>query len=336
MKVIDWVEQQVYKVIESIVQIVQTVCENIYETIETWEKGWEQQCETVQKKVCKWLPWPLSDICNWVTETVCKLVEVWFKVVKTIVHTVCEVITSFVKIIILVPMTILVAVARIICFIIDFIASWVKIIIAAILGIPEFILCMLGVRPRKYLHACVTILAGEGDRAVVTDAQVDDVIREARRIMLRRFNVSLRIHGRKTVRVPDSNLDVEACDAGQLFSSDAVDLSSEGNRGTFGDLTGCGGLFDLSGGPLADVLNIIFIRNIIEGDDIGCHIPGTDYVIIDQTAAGLTLAHELGHAGDLWHIDEDDNLMNHNTAGEEVHAWQQCILRRSRFVVYVP
>ena len=75
-----------------------------------------------------------------------------------------------------------------------------------------------------------------------------------------------------------------------------------------------------------DVLNVIFIRNIVEGDDIGCHIPGTNYVIVDQSAGGLTLAHELGHAGDLWHVSGATNLMNHFTAGEDVEAWQQCNL----------
>ena len=32
--------------------------------------------EFVQKKVCKWLPWPLNKLCNWVTQAVTKLVEV--------------------------------------------------------------------------------------------------------------------------------------------------------------------------------------------------------------------------------------------------------------------
>ena len=57
---------------------------------------------------------------------------------------------------------------------------------------------------------------------------------------------------------------------------------------------------------------------------------------VDRSAAGLTLAHELGHAGVLWHVSGAKNLMNQFTAGDEVEAWQQCIFRRSRFVVYVP
>jgi hypothetical protein len=81
---------------------------------------------------------------------------------------------------------------------------------------------------------------------------------------------------------------------------------------------------------------VIFIRDIVAGGDVGCHIPGTDYVIIDRSAGGLTLAHEIGHAGDLWHVSDETNLMNHFTAGDDIQGWQRCIFRRSRFVVYAP
>lgn len=335
-KVADFIEQQIQVLIEGVVKVVETVCHDIVETIEVWEKKWEEQCETVQKKVCKWLPWPLDKLCEWVTETVCKFVEVWFKVIKTITKTVCEVVTSFVKIFIIIPMTIVLVVFRIVCFIIDFIVSWIKIIFWIIAGTPEFLLCLLGIRPRKHIHVCVTILADAHGQQVVPDAQVDTVLNEARQIISRKFNVNVRVHGRKAVRVPESRLDVTACDASQLFSAEAFDLTVEGNRGKFADLLGCQGLVDLAAGPLGDVLNIIFIRDILEGDDIGCHIPGTDYVIVDRSASGLTLAHEIGHAGDLWHVSKADNLMNHITIGESVYKWQVCVFRRSRFVVYVP
>jgi hypothetical protein len=338
MRIADFIEQQVLVAIEKIVEVIQTVCKDIVETIEVWEQRWEQQCESVKKQVCTWLPWPLDDLCDWVTDTVCKWVQVWFKVIKTVVKTVCETIVSFIKVVVLVPMTIVLVVFRFVCFWVDFIVSWVKIIIAIFVGIPEFLLCLLGLKIRKHLHACVTVLADARGQPVVSSAQVDAVLNDARRIISDRFNVRLHIHGRKIVRVDDDNLDVTACDASQLFSSDAVDLTSEGNQvGTFADIFGCGGsVLDIAGGLLHDVLNIIFIRSIIEGDDVGCHVPGTDYVIIDATASGLVLAHEIGHAGDLWHVSQEDNLMNHFTKGDDVKSWQVCIFRRSRFVVYAP
>ena len=336
--VLDFIEQQVLVAIESIVQTIQTICRTIVEQIEQWEKRWEQQCQAVKRRVCKWLPWPLDKLCDWVTDTVCKLVEVVVSIIKTIVRTVCETVVAFIKITILIPMTIIVSVLRIVCFIVDVIINWVKIIIAAVGGIPEFLTCLLGLRIRKHLHVCVTVLAGRDGQPVVDAAQVDAVLLEAARILSTRFNTRLHIHGRKVVRVPDDRLDVTACDASQLFSSEAFDLTGDSERaGTFSELFGCGNdLLDIAGELIHDVLNIIFIRNIIEGDDIGCHIPGTNYVIVDRTAAGLTLTHEIGHAGDLWHVSDTDNLMNHFTSGDQVHSWQVCIFRRSRFVVYAP
>jgi hypothetical protein len=338
MQFADLVEQQVVQVLVLLITRIEEVCRTITEQIEQWEKRFEQRCEEVRRQVCRWLPWPLDKLCDWVTETVCNLVEVLVKVVTTIVKTVCEVITSIIRIIVRIITTIFVVVLRFVCFWIDFIINWIKIIIAIVVGLPEFLLCLLGLRIRKHLHVCVTVLADREGQPVMPDVQVSAVMREATRIISDHMNVRVHEHGRRIIRVDDRNLDVVACSAKQLFSADAVDLSAESQRsGRFSDLLGCGdNVLDQAGELLHDVLNVIFIRNIIEGDDIGCHIPGTDYVIIDQSANGLTLAHEIGHAGDLWHVSEEQNLMNHFTAGEEVHSWQACIFRRSRFVVYAP
>ena len=250
-------------------------------------------------------------------------------------QTVCEVVTSLIKIFILIPFTIFITVLRIVCFVVDFIVNWIKIIISIFIGIPEFLLCMLGVRIRKHLHACVTVLAHDG-KPVISDAEVDRVLEDARQIIDKRFGVNLHIHGRKLVQVPKDRLDVTACNASQLFSSEAIDLTDDAN-GTFEGLFGCGdNPVDIGAELIHDVLDIIFIRDIIEGGDVGCHIPGTDYVIVDQNSSGLVLAHEIGHACDLWHMSEKMNLMNHFTAGDEVKSWQRCIFRRSRFVYYSP
>jgi hypothetical protein len=335
--VADTIELLIDRLIEQITTRIERICREVTEQIEEWQKRFEQRCEQVRSQVCKWLPWPLDKLCDWVVETVCKWVEVMVKVVTTIIKTICETVVSIIRVVIRIPMTIVLSILRIVCFVIDFIVNWIKIIVSIFVGLPEFLACLLGLRLRKHLHVCVTVLAGEKGRAVLTDAEVDAVMKEATRIISDRMNVRVREHGRRVLRVPDDHLDVNACDASQLFSSDAVDLSNDAVRGSFADLLGCADdVIDVATGLIHDVLNIIFIRNIVEGDDIGCHIPGTNYVIVDQTAGGLTLAHEIGHAGDLWHVSGATNLMNHFTAGEDVAAWQQCIFRRSRFVVYVP
>lgn len=335
--VADTIEELVQQVIELVVTRAEQICHEVTEQIEEWQTRFEQQCHQVSHQVCEWLPWPLDDLCDWVTETVCDLVEVLVKVVVTVIKTVCETVVSLVRIFILVPMTIVVSVMRLVCFVIDFIINWVKIIVSVIVGLPEFLLCLLGLRVRKHLHVCVTVLAGKDGKPVVDLAQVTTVMDDAAAIISKRMNVTVREHGRRVLRVPDRNLDVTACSADQLFSGEAADLSEEAVGGTFADLLGCSDdVLDIAGEVILDVLNVIFIRDILEGGDIGCHLPGTNYVIVDQSAGGLTLAHEMGHAGDLWHVSGASNLMNHFTAGDEVEAWQQCIFRRSRFVVYVP
>jgi hypothetical protein len=336
--VADTIEVFVERLIELVTTRIQRVCRQVTEQIEQWQQRFEQRCEEVRRQVCKWLPWPLDKLCDWVTDTVCKLVAVMVKVIVTVIRTVCETIVSIVRIVIRIPMTIVLTIMRIVCFVVDFIVSWVKIIVAIFIGLPEFLLCLLGLRIRKHLHICVTVLAGPRSKPVVDDAQVSAVIAEAARIVSDRFNVRVREHGRRVIRVPESRLTVTACDASQLFSSESFELSTEGGeRRPFGELLGCAeDVFDVAHELLGNVLNVIFIKDIVEGDDVGCHIPGTNYVIVDASASGRVLAHEYGHAGDLWHVGDGDNLMFHAPSDDRVKAWQQCIFRRSRFVVYAP
>jgi hypothetical protein len=336
MNIADFIEHEVIVWLEQLIQIVETVCRQVTEQLEQWQRQFENRCRQVQRQVCSWLPWPLDSFCDWITETVCQLVEVLVKVIITVVRTVCEIITSVIRVFVRVVLMVVVVVLRVVCFVVNFILNWIKIIIAAITGIPEFLTCLLGLRIPKHLHICVTVLADPDGRPVVDNAQVSAVVREAARIISNRMNVRVHEHGRKIVQVPENRLDVTACDTRQLFSTEAIDLTSEGERsGKFGDIFGCGDtIVDQAEELIHDVLDVIFIRNIVEGDDIGCHIPGTNYVIIDRAADGLTLAHEIGHAGDLWHVSGKNNLMNHVTSGDEVESWQVCIFRRSRFVVY--
>jgi hypothetical protein len=338
MRIVDFVEQAVERWVEMWITQIQQVCHDVVRQIESWEQQWQQQWVEQSKRVCRWLPWPLDAICGWVTELVAVWVQVWVKIVTSVVETICTAVTSLVRVLIKIVTTVIVSVVRIVCFVIGFVAGWIEIIVWGILGIPEFLLCLLGLRIRKHLHVCVTVLADRQGRPVVDDDAVTTIIADAAKVLSDRFNVRLHEHGRKHVRVDEKHLTVIACDSRQLFGADATDLSGEAEHvGRFADLLGCSeNIFDLAGEVLQGALNVIFVRDIVEGDDIGCHIPGTDYVIVDRSAAGLTLAHEIGHAGDLWHVSETKNLMNHITIGDTVRAWQVCIFRRSRFVVYAP
>ena len=197
----------------------------------------------------------------------------------------------------------------------------------------------------KYMHVCVTVLAPRGGDPTWSDAEVTANMDAAAGILRDQANVELVEHGRKVVHVDDEHLDANACDISQLFTADALEFSGGTERGgTFSELMGCGGMAQHLRAPLlVEYVNVIFMRVIIEDDKAGCHVPGTDYVLVARTSddkpgrsAGDTLAHELGHAGDLWHLGDPKNLMTPGRNNVELRSWQACLLRRSRFVTYMP
>jgi hypothetical protein len=85
---------------------------------------------------------------------------------------------------------------------------------------------------------------------------------------------------------------------------------------------------------------IFVVRSIRERNKVfgGCSIgPLSDYVTVRSDRHGLrTIAHELGHALNLPHIGERDNLMHPTTVNENVvvQPWQVALLRASRHASY--
>jgi hypothetical protein len=46
------------------------------------------------------------------------------------------------------------------------------------------------------------------------------------------------------------------------------------------------------------------------------------------------MAHEIGHACSLWHVDDETNLMNPDDADTQLSRFQVALLRTSRHVSY--
>ncbi|MFD5178971.1 hypothetical protein ACFWM1_24410 [Nocardia sp. NPDC058379] len=318
----------VLKPVERIDTYTERVCSEVSETIERWEERFEQQCKEVGHSVCSWFPWPISEVCDWVTEIVCTVVSVSVKIIEIVVQTVCSIVRHTIR-----TITWVVEPA---CFVVDFLTNWALIILSFLINIVDFLLCMaFGIGPLKHMHATVTVLAGPDGQPVADMAHVDDVVSEARKLIRQSFDVRLSIGSTKIVQVPKDRLDVTACDSGQLFSSEAIDLTNEGSGEVFGDIIEDVGRWGLTG-LIYPTLHMIFIRSIIEGNDAGCHLPGTDYVIVDHDSSGLVLAHEVGHAGTLWHSSDEANLMHSHVTDNNVTRFQVCQFRASRFVGYLP
>jgi len=81
-------------------RICRQVEERIEETRREMVKRLERVKRTIKEKVCSWLPWPVNEVCNFVTRVVFDLIEVVVEVVTRIVRfiarTVCELVTKLV------------------------------------------------------------------------------------------------------------------------------------------------------------------------------------------------------------------------------------------------
>lgn len=86
----------------------------------------------------------------------------------------------------------------------------------------------------------------------------------------------------------------------------------------------------------------IFIVEQVAGK-IGCAVPVvTDYATVAASAVkskdSSTLAHEVAHRCNLWHLDRKNNLVYHNsdrTPPYWLTWWQRNLLRASRHVTYL-
>jgi len=82
----------------------------------------------------------------------------------------------------------------------------------------------------------------------------------------------------------------------------------------------------------------VFIVEDVQGAYAGCSPgPASNYVVVDVNGIRdqtWTLAHELGHACNLWHRWAGDSLMRHDGNGRRdyLKKWQKVIARASRHV----
>jgi hypothetical protein len=84
------------------------------------------------------------------------------------------------------------------------------------------------------------------------------------------------------------------------------------------------------GAPIA-----VFVVRQFSGAFGGCSLgPLNDWVTVDRPSI-IDMAHEIGHACNLWHVGDQDNLMNPDINGTKLHRWQVVLLRMSRHVTYL-
>ena len=280
--------------IEVVITAIIQVVREIVRTICEWVTTTIRTIREVVEKVCTWLPWPLDKLCDLVT----KLIEVIETITEWVCREVIDRIFEWIEII----LRYVFYLVRWICWIID----W----------IPRFVLdllpCLIGVNVPKGIRIQVKILR-YGDEEAEDLTTVERHIAVSDRVLRAECNVRLVVTGIEFLNAPNRMRTFD-CGAGGLFSAQHVFFERNARRGI---------------GRLSPTITVYYIEDITNAR--GCHIPRTDYVVLDREVSDDSLAHELGHAGDLTHSDDTTNLMNTpSRTASNLTRWQCCLIRSSR------
>ncbi len=300
------------------------ICREIQDRIVTTRNEAHEECRnvsrTITETVCEWLPWPLDDLCDLVTrvitEVICGIVWVLVTIISWVTRIVCEVV-------------------HIVVFVVDRLISLVEWLVVRIVSLPEMLLCFIGVRPgRKRYRICPLVIADAAGVPVVPIATIESQIAAAVRIY-ETCNIAVIALPVVVVRGRPHLADAPSCDSRGYFGE---------NRVEYDHLSCCRGLLDslkclrFPSGLLwpRQVLKAIWVRDV-SGSEVGCTMLPESYVLVDAGGAIDTLAHEMGHAGDLLHSSDATNLMATGTirTASNLSGTQCCIIRTSRFVTFL-
>ncbi|MGH3133207.1 MAG: hypothetical protein ACRDNY_05630 [Gaiellaceae bacterium] len=320
---------------------------------------WDEDC-------CDW--WPCSWGCKlitwvcvawyWVSNVVC-VAWTW---ITTVVCLVWDVVTTVVNVIIE-------TLESILGWVLSFIAALIEIIFAipilgrlikwiwnvvltavwGLVGLVDAVFGLIGVRPEKKLRLCVVVIRDEKGVPVAQPSDVVPHLQNAIDIFREEANVRVipsapfqydsafaddETATEDWVHVPDGQtgselLDVD-CGAGAL----GEDLWLTGTDAEILSMTQCFyGKWRRVVGYGAPIV-VIVTREVGGPSRLGCSLgPLSDYVTIEG-GNPICLAHELGHACNLWHVDGATNLMNSACGGTQLDWWQVLLLRDSRHVTY--
>lgn len=297
------------------------ICREIQERIEETRTEAHEECRnvsrTITETICSWMPWPFSELCELVTrvvtELVCAIVYVVITIVSWVTRIVCEII-------------------YVIDWIITHLVGIIEWLVNRIITLPELLLCLAGVQMgrRKY-RICPMVIANERGEPIVPLTDVQDQIDEAIRIY-EQCNIEVIASEIIVVEGRTHLLTAPGCDFWGYF---------DGDRSEYEHLSCCQGLLDslkclrFPSGLLwpRHKLKAIWVDTLASGH-LGCYNTPESYVLVASNGRLDTLAHEMGHAGDLTHNDDDANnlMFTPGRTGSNLSGGQCCTIRTSKFV----
>ncbi|MGE5692516.1 MAG: hypothetical protein ACM3YF_01910 [Candidatus Zixiibacteriota bacterium] len=286
-QIVDFIEVVLTVVLEIVTYIVETVCR--------WVSIFLTTIIEVSKKVCKWLPWPLNKVCNWVTESI--------EVVEEIREWLCEEVIVGI---------IIEFVTRTLTYIF-YVLRWVCWVICLPLRGIDILLCKLGLQGRRQLDVCVKILTDNAGTTATTRETVLGILDRADEL-LEQCRIDICLRSMSFVRRQDLMQGVE-CGATQFF----------GSAYSWFEKTACVG----SPKPLT-----LYFVDTMAGNSNACTIDGTSYVVLTDGANGATVVHELGHHAELQHRADPANIMfaDQSNTKDKLTSWQCCVIRSCEFI----
>ncbi len=356
------------------------------EECNNWEDQGYSDCSQFREDCCDW--WPCSWACevvSWVCVAfvwVAKWVCVGWTVITTAVCVLWDIVTTIVNAILVTLESILGWVLSAIAFVIELIQAipilgtlirWVlnavTFVVWTILSLGDALLGLIGIRPEKILRVCTVILRDERGSAVASDEFARQILQLAADVYKRDANIRIVPLGpfryatgfapagtvdSSWFSVNDGPSDADVLDVPCNAGGAAADWGLTGSKfqllasvrcffGAWRRVTGYGA-------PVS-----CFIIRSVPGA-LGCALWITDYATIvgEQTPVGGTptsprvLGHEVGHAGNLWHVCSDDDLRNlmgtsgacspagaePDRANPRMSNWQVLLVRASKHATY--
>lgn len=201
-----------------------------------------------------------------------------------------------------------------------------------LLGLPDFLLFLVGVRPMKKLRLRVVILRDERGLPLAREEDALPAFEETARLLARMAGVTVIPDGWRVVTAPHG-APKEALDVHCTDGAWSDDLGAAGAfyrslmaANTLGTLTGYGA-----------PITVYIVRSMSTRN--GCSLGAlTDYVTLEAGALKHTrrlMAHEIGHACGLFHTKDKSNVMHANGPGDQLGLLQAAVLRNSRHVTYL-
>ncbi len=314
-------------------EIQEWIEEQVEKPIEEWENQQEQKCKNedcnwwtlcLNKLIC-WLVWVVVKVVRWVVVTVGKWVT---RVVCEVISFVLDVAAFIVNLVLSIP---------VIGGIIRTVLNWLTELIWRIVGLIDFGLSLIGIRPEKRIYVGV-LIPRSGGRPITTEAQILPQIDKAKDIYKRLCNVKIVYAGACTppLDAPDGALNV-GCDASGFFSDwwvggSYIELGSATCEFSDGwrRVVGYG----------AEIV-VVYVSNVTQDTStsrtVGCSFASThNYVVVEPTSGPAVAAHEIGHACWLAHVDDSNNLMfpRNLVADPTLTNFQIALVRWSKHCVY--